>query len=118
MASAVGAQSPAPGIKVARAPAAHARRSACVCSGKPFRRKNSGEDVACTRGVDRFDGGRGHVHAASVVKVADAERPARRHQMRYRPMPFARFVIVHHDDVGDAGQRREVVGAAHGPATR
>ena len=112
MASAYGAQSPAPGTSVDSAPAAQARRNASSWPVRPSGGQHAGEHVARAGGVDGVDGGRGHVEPLVLAKVARAARAAGDHQMRYGPMPFARLGLVDHDDVGQFGQRQQVVGSA------
>src|SRR6476646_3599000 len=74
-----------------------------VRAGKPFRGKHSREHVARTGGIDRLHRRRGHVDADAGVDVPGARWAPGGHQMRYRPTPFAGFVVVGDDDVGDPG---------------
>ena len=108
MASAYGAQSPAPGTSVDSAPAAHARRSASSWpSSHP-----AASTPAKTSPAPVVSTGSTAVRARRTARRRrDSWRRAAAgdHQMRYRPVPFARLGLVDHDDVGQFGQREQVV---------
>ena len=105
IASAYGAQSPAPGTSVASAPAAQARRSASVVAARPARRQHPGEHVAGAGGVDRLD--RRGRHVELLVRRRGRIAPREPRVITRCGTGHAssrRLGFVDDDDVGDLGQ--------------